>query len=533
MSTQSTAFDESIARFGVFEALLKARSKYGAKTQIVHDADDRILTYNDLVKASFAIGSALKSRTSKGEAVGLMLPTSAASIISFFALNAYGRVPAMLNFTSGIANMRSALKTALVTKVVTARAFIEKAELGPLVEALSQDVEILYLEDIRENLSLKDKLAAVIGPIAPWLLRARPSYKTTGVILFTSGTEGAPKGVALSHSNLISNVHQILQHVPEVLTRDDILYNPLPTFHCFGLTGGALLPVLGGMKAALHPSPLHVKDIPRRIKETGSTLLFATDTFLNHYVRAGARDDFQGLRFAVCGAERVKDETRQLVSRRCDMQIIEGYGVTETSPVLAVNQPQRNRPGTVGRPLPGQTLELEPVSGINNAGKLLVKGPNIMLGYIFPDNPGKIVPPENGFHDTGDVVSIDEEGCITIRGRLKRFAKIGGEMVSLTVVENCAGALWPDHDHAAATLPDARKGEQIVLLTTNPDANRSDLSHWVVNHGVSELAIPRKLFHVEEIPLLGTGKMDIGAVQALAAQCITQGVAPEADNNPT
>jgi acyl-[acyl-carrier-protein]-phospholipid O-acyltransferase/long-chain-fatty-acid--[acyl-carrier-protein] ligase len=186
--------------------------------------------------------------------------------------------------------------------------------------------------------------------------------------------------------------------------------------------------------------------------------------------------------------------------------------------VIAVNQPGKNRHGTVGRPLPGMEIRFEPVEGISGGGRMLVRGPNVMEGYLSADQPGVLKPLKDGWHDTGDVVSQDEEGCLTIRGRLKRFAKVGGEMVSLAVVENCASTLWRDHDHAAAVLPDKRKGEQIVLLTTHPEADRMDLIRWAQDHGVNELSVPRKLFHVPAIPVLGTGKMDIGAVQKLAAQ---------------
>ena len=184
--------------------------------------------------------------------------------------------------------------------------------------------------------------------------------------------------------------------------------------------------------------------------------------------------------------------------------------------MVAVNQIETNRPGTVGQLMPGMEARLEPVEGIPGAGRLFLRGPNVMLGYIKPDAPGRIVPPEGGWHDTGDVVSIDEDGFIAIRGRLKRFAKIGGETVSLAVVENIAAALWPDNAHAAVTVPDGRKGEQIVLITDARDVRREKLIAWARNHGVSELSVPRRVVMVESIPLLATGKTDYVTVQKLA-----------------
>jgi acyl-[acyl-carrier-protein]-phospholipid O-acyltransferase/long-chain-fatty-acid--[acyl-carrier-protein] ligase len=518
MASLRSAYDPRNAEMGVFQALLAARKEYGGGKIALHDADDRKLTYDDIVRATFALGSALKKGTKRGEAVGVMLPTGAGAIITFFAVSAYGRVPAMVNFTAGARNVRAAMKAAKITRIATAHAFIEKAELGSLIEDLRADLEFIYLEDVRASLGAKDKAAGALGPIAPWIFAKKVDHRAPAVILFTSGTEGDPKGVVLSHFNIVANVHQVLAHVPEALGPDDVLFNPLPTFHCFGLTAGALLPLLGGMKSVLHPSPLQTKIIPKRVEDTGATILFATDTFLNQYVRACAGGELSKLRFAVCGAERVRDETRQLVRKRFDVELLEGYGATEAAPVIAVNQPGRNRPGTVGRPLPGMELSFEPVPGIANGGRMLVRGPNVMQGYLSTSNPGALQKLPEGWHDTGDIVGQDQDGYLTIRGRLKRFAKIGGEMVSLAVVENVASTLWREHDHAAAVLPDKRKGEQIVLLTTYQKADRSDLQRWAQDHGVNELSLPRKIFQVEAIPVLGTGKMDIGAVQKLAAE---------------
>jgi acyl-[acyl-carrier-protein]-phospholipid O-acyltransferase/long-chain-fatty-acid--[acyl-carrier-protein] ligase len=534
MASLRSAWDIRNTRTSVFSALLGARKEYGGSKIALHDADDRKLSYDDIVRAAFALGSALKKGTRKREAIGVMLPTGAGAVIAFFALNAFGRVPAMLNFTAGSRNLIAAFKAAKIRRVVTAHAFIEKAELGELVDALKPHVEFIYLEDVRAHLGVGDKAAGALGPILPWAFGGQAHHDDAAVILFTSGTEGDPKGVVLSHQNLVANIHQILAHVPQALTPDDILFNPLPPFHCFGLTAGALLPLLGGMKSVLHPSPLHTKIIPKRVQDTGATLLFATDTFLNQYMRACSGDELSKLRFAVCGAERVRDETRQMVRRKFNVELLEGYGATEAAPVIAVNQPGFNRPGSVGRMLPGMEAKFEAVAGMHNgdavqAGRMQVQGPNVMIGYLMADKPGELQGPHEGWHDTGDVVALDADGYLTIKGRLKRFAKIGGEMVSLAVVENCASTLWRDHDHAAAVLPDARKGEQIVLLTTRPKPDRTELIRWAQDHGVNELSVPRKIFHVDMIPVLGTGKMDIGAVQKLAVEMAGPGSAQAAE----
>jgi len=297
-----------------------------------------------------------------------------------------------------------------------------------------------------------------------------------------------------------------------------VLLNPLPVFHCFGLAVGTVLPLIAGVKVVSHPTPLQPKEIVKRIKAHGATILIATDTFIGQYARAGDEGDLDTVRLAVCGAERVRDETRAFVRKKYGIQILEGYGVTEASPVIAANQIEANHPGTVGRLMVEMEARLEPVDGIPGAGRLKVKGPNVMLGYLLPEAPGVIAPPEGGWHDTGDVASIDEEGFIAIRGRLKRFAKIGGETVSLAVVENIASALFPENAHAAVAVADPRKGEQIVLVTDAAEATRPALLAWAQHHGVSELAVPRRLLVVPAIPVLGTGKTDYVTVQKMAAE---------------
>ena len=509
---------ERRSRRTIFDAYLASARKQGGNAVALTDGDGKEFTYKELTRAAFALGGALARRTQPKERVGVLLPTGAGAMIAFFALLSRGRPPAMLNFTSGSRNLLAACKAAEVTKIVTAKKFIDLAGLEKLVGELSDGAEIIHLEDVREELTWRDKALAVLGPLAPMLTTARAHHDDPCVILFTSGTEGAPKGVALSHRNILANTEQISEHV--TLLPTDIFFNPLPTFHCYGLTAGALWPILNGHPVVLHPSPLQVKIIPKRILETGSTVLFATDTFLSQYMRASEDGAMSSLRIAVCGAERVRDETRQAAERRFGFEVLEGYGVTEASPVLAANQPGDIRSGTVGKLLPAVEARIEPVEGLENAGRLHVRGPNIMRGYLTAEEPGVIKPPLDGWHDTGDVVAIDERGYVAIRGRLKRFAKIGGEMVSLAVVENCASAVWPDNLHAAAILPDPKKGEQIILVTDRPEAPRGVLLAWAQGHGVAELAVPKKIVCVDEVPVLGTGKIDYLKVKTIAEEAM-------------
>ncbi len=507
------------SRRSIFQAFLQRARQKPSKTALI-DGDGRELSYRDLMRAAFALGGPIARLTAPAEKVGVLLPTGAGSVIALFALHARGRVPAMLNFTAGPRNIKAAARAAEVKTVLTARRFVEIGKLEPLIDELKGELAFQYLEDLKEAIGPLDKARAIIGPLLPRLFAAAPDPDSPGVILFTSGTEGDPKGVVLSHANILANIAQITEHV--AIEPTDVFFNPLPTFHCYGLTAGTLWPIIEGHKAVLHPTPLQPKIIARRIFETGSTVLFATDTFLQQYMRASEDGGMSSLRLAVCGAERVKDETRQTAERRFAFEVLEGYGVTEGSPVLAANQPGDIRNGTVGQLLPGIEHRLEPVTGLPDAGRLFVRVPNIMLGYITPAAPGRITPLSDGWHDTGDVVRIDEGGYVTIRGRLKRFAKIGGEMVSLAVVENCASALWPDNMHAAACLPDDRKGEQIVLITDRPEADRSKLLSWAQSHGVPELAVPKLIATVREIPVLGSGKIDYVTTQRLAAEALAK-----------
>lgn len=525
MASPVGTFDVSRARRSLFRALLDAAGKFGTDREILVDGDGRVLKYRDLIRATLALGYALKQGTRHGESVGVMLPTGAAAAIAVFAISAYGRVPAMLNFTAGLQSLRTAMQMADVKRVVTAHRFIELGKFETLAGELGRECKLIYLEDVRDRLPLGAKAAAVAGKFAPTMVAARQRPDRPAAILFTSGTEGEPKGVVLSHFNILANVEQVRSHLE--LFDNDVLFNPLPVFHCFGLTVGTFMPIFLGVKAVMHPTPRQPHEIVRRIREYGATILLATDTFVSQYIRAADEDDLSSLRLAVCGAERLRDETRQLARHKCQVELLEGYGVTEASPVISANQPEANRPGTVGHFMPGMETRIEPAEGIRDGGRLLVHGPNVMLGYLNTDEPGKVHPPDGGWHDTGDVVSVDEDGYLSIRGRLRRFAKIGGETVSLTVVENCASALWPDHSHAAIALRDERRGENIVLVTTNPRADRSELLVWVRNHGVPELAVPRRVIVVDEIPVLGSGKTDYSGVTRLAMQATQTSSAAE------
>jgi acyl-[acyl-carrier-protein]-phospholipid O-acyltransferase/long-chain-fatty-acid--[acyl-carrier-protein] ligase len=498
----------------IFDALIAARETYGDK-EILEDQDRKPLTYTGLIRAAFVLGRKIAAMTEPDERVGILLPSSMGVVVTYYGLHAHGRVPVMINFTAGEANIKAAIKAAGVKKVLTARRFVTQAKIDDLITRIGEVAQIVWLDDVRETIGLQDKLYGLMAGLMPKRFRVKTDPSSPGVVLFTSGSFGAPKGVVLSQWNLVANCRQVAQHIE--LLPEWVMFNPLPTFHCFGLTGGVLLPILHGMKAFQYPSPLHAKQIVELLPDVKASILFATDTFLNQYARVAGPNDFSTLQFVVAGAERVRDETHHLFNTRFHgLKLLEGYGATEAAPVVAVNHPDRNRPGTVGQILPGIDWRLDPVEGIDEGGRLYLRGPNVMKGYLSPDNPSEIEPLKDGWHDTGDIVSIDGEGYICILGRVKRFAKIGGEMVSLTAVEGLASAVWPASRHAVVSIPDSRKGEKLVLVTDRKDADVSRLAEWARSHGAPELAVPKKIMRVVEVPVLGTGKTDYVAIQQMA-----------------
>ncbi len=499
----------------LFQALIDARVTHGSNHKIVEDTERQPMSYRKLLIASWALATKFKRDSRKGEYVGVLMPNVTGVVATFFALQAIGRVPAMLNFSAGTANLKAALEAANIKLLLTSRQFVSLGGLEETVAALATQVRVIYLEDVRASVKPWDMFMAFCR--AQWAGLAHKGFAVKpadpAVVLFTSGSEGLPKGVVLSHRNLLANRHQLAARVD--FNAADIVFNALPVFHSFGLTGGTLLPLFSGIKTVLYPSPLHYRIVPAMIYDTNATILFGTDTFLSGYARMAHPYDFYAVRYIFAGAEKVKDETRRLYADKFGLRILEGYGATETAPVLAVNTPTHFKAGTVGRLLPGIAHRIEPVAGIATGGKLQVQGPNVMNGYLKTDQPGVLQPPSEGWYDTGDIVSIDEHGYVRIEGRAKRFAKLGGEMISLTSVEAMVSKLWPDHQHAAVTRADERKGEAIILLTTRPDANVEELLAFARGQGLSELSVPRELKIIEALPVLATGKTDYVSAEKL------------------
>lgn len=505
------SFANSFQPMPLFKALIHGAAlgtKNGAK---IEDANRVPLTFKQFLARCFILGRQIKNQTQVGEYVGVMLPTTIAGMATFFGLHAYRRIPAMLNFSLGFNHVFSTCKISQIKTIYTSRQFVSTVKLEDLVAGLQKEgVTVYFLEDFKSAIKLTHKLSGLLKGMFPsWayqLIGAFVSAAEPGVILFTSGSEGAPKGVVLTHANLFANCCQLISRVD--FSSRDKFFNALPIFHCFGLTTGAILPLVQGISCFFYPSPLHYKIIPGLIYQAGATIMFGTDTFLTGYARAAERHDFSSVRYIFAGAEKVKPETMRHWIDTFGVKIYEGYGATETSPVISMNCPLAFMPGSVGMLLPSMESRIQPVDGITKGGRLIVHGPNVMKGYLSSEKPGVINILESGWHDTGDIVTMDEEQFITIAGRAKRFAKIAGEMVSLTAVESIAASIWPELLHAAVSETCSRKGERILLFTEAANADKASFIKKIHELNYSELLIPQQLFPGSKIPVLPSGKID-------------------------
>ena len=501
----------------LYAAFLDAVEIHGRKRRVLEDMKQIEYSYGELLRRVLALGRAGARITRPGEAVGLLLPNLAATLALMLGLSARGRVPALLNYTAGAEGLRNACTAARVGTVITSRTFVEAAKLGPTLEGLA-GLRLVHLEDLAAGIGLWDKLAVLLRARLPRGFQAPVRAEDPALVLFTSGSEGKPKGVVLSHRAILSNIAQI-RAVIDLSVADKFL-NALPMFHSFGLTGGTLLPLLSGARLFLYPSPLHYRVIPELAYDRNCTVLLGTGTFLGNYARFAHPYDFYRLRHVIAGAEKLSDTVRATWFEKFGVRILEGYGATETAPVISVNTPMAYRGGSVGQLLPGIQARLFPVPGIDQGGLLHVKGPNVMSGYYRFEKPGELEPPVSdagpGWYNTGDIVEIDADGFLHIRGRVKRFAKVAGEMISLEVVEKLAVSAAPAGQHGATTRVDAQRGEAILLFTTDAGLTRERLQEAARAGGLPEIAVPREIRVVDALPLLGTGKVDYVRLKQMA-----------------
>ncbi len=480
------------------------------------------LTYRRLLAGADVLAGEWRRRLGgdAGERVGVLLPNMNSQPVTLLSLWAARKVPALLNYSTGIPVMLLCAQLADLKHIVTSRQFIAKARLD-LAPLASAGITLHFLEDIRPRITRRAQTVALVRQT----LACGAGFRDlplrgdeTAVVLFTSGSEGIPKGVELTHRNLLANVRQATAVID--VTDADRFFNALPMFHSFGLLGGLLFPLVRGCYTFLYPSPLHYRVVPTLVYEKACTVLLGTNTFLNGYARKAHPYDFNSLRYLIAGAEKVQTVTLDTWARRFGVRILEGYGATECSPLISLNTRMEPAIGSAGRLVPGLEHRLEHVEGVEEGGRLLVRGPNVMKGYLNPEAQAKFAALD-GWYDTGDIVHVDTDGYVHIRGRLKRFAKISGEMVSLTAVEDALAGAFPQFGLRCAVAviarPDEDKGEILVAVTNEPRLQLADLRAALRTSGLGNLCAPRELVVVSGIPKLGTGKTNHRELEKLLA----------------
>ena len=499
---------DAAPRRTLFQALVEAAALHGRRTRIIEDLRRQVNTYGDLLKGSLALGRLTARSTEPGERVGVMLPNLGAAVCLVFGLTSRGRIAAMLNYSSGIEALRTACVAASLRTVITSRAFIKTVKLEHLMAAF-ENCQIIYLEDLRESITLADKLWVIRALLRPLAALPAQDPASPAIVLFTSGSEARPKGVVISHDTMLGVMSQLRAAID--FGPDDKYLNALPMYHTFGLIACTLMPLLSGTRLFLYTNPLHYKVIPEYAYTRDCTYIFGTSTFLGNYARQAHPYDFHRARFVISGGEKLNPEVSKLWFSKFGLRVYEGYGATECGPAMSLNTALAFRAGSVGRFLSGIEYRIVPVPGIEEGGVLHVRGPNLMLGYMFSDAPGVLQSPRSelgaGWYNTGDVVSVDEDGFVTIHGRVKRFAKIAGELVSLERVEHIAYQASPDFKHAAL-VEMTHTGESTVLLTTDPKLDRITLLHAARLINAQDLAVARRVLKVDTLPLLGSGKVD-------------------------
>jgi len=482
----------------------------------VHDfSTNKELTYGRTLMASLLLTQICR-KLDKGF-VGIMVPTSAGCILAKIAVLMSGRIPVMINYSTGAEqNARYAQKKCAFKTIITSKALLEKIEC-PSVEGM------IYLEDIMANLNGLQKIIALLMAKLPASLIKKLVHggeaDDTAVILFTSGSEKDPKAVQLSHKNISSNIESV--SIPYQFKEDDVFLCTLPYFHVFGLTVNLWLPLYHGMTLLTYANPLDFKKICSIVREEKATFMVGTPSFFWGYLRKSEPGDFDSLRIALTGADKCPDALREGFKAKHNITVYEGYGATECSPIISTNCPEFNRQGSVGKPIPGVQIRIEhyqtgELCGPGENGRILIKGDNVMKGY-FDDFEETTLHIRGGWYDTGDMGNIDADGFLWHVGRLKRFVKIGGEMVSLVKIEDVLEKTLPeDIECCVVEIPDAIKGAKIVAVVTTQLNEKATLKQMAKS--LPQIALPKTFLVIENLPKMGSGKIDFRSITELARE---------------
>ncbi len=497
------------------QSFIDSSKRYPKKHLYIDCTTSQKVTYQRALIGALLLQQRFKQLD--GGFLGIMLPTSAGGGISIMATLMAGKVPVMINYSTGAeANIEYARGKCDFHWVVTSKRLLERV-------GCPEKEGMIILEDLMNSVDKAERLRAAVLSLLPAGVLKR-MFRNAGpddnsVILFTSGSERDPKAVQLTHRNILSNIEsfsQVFEFGPE-----DRMLAVLPYFHVFGLTVCLWAPVYHGMTIISYANPLEYRRVAEIIRDERPTILVGTPSFLWGYLRKSENGDFRSVRLAVTGADKCPEPLRQEYLKRHGIVLYEGYGTTETSPVISVNTPEHNKPGSIGRPIPGVEVRIENYEtgeecGPGEVGRILVRGPNVMRGYLG-DLEETSMRLRKGWYDTGDMGYFDEDGFLWHSGRLKRFVKIGGEMVSLVKVEEVLQGLLPEGvECCVVDVPDPMKGSRIVAAVTSP-VNEKGLLKEMSRH-LPNIALPRRFVVVEELPKMGSGKVDFRRVGEMVSR---------------
>ncbi|MFO7890421.1 MAG: AMP-binding protein [bacterium] len=494
---------------------VKIAKKMGKKLAIIDRTTDKRVPYSKALIAAILLARKF-NKYEKGY-LGIMIPNSAGSFLAILGALLAGKVPVMINYSTGAEkNAVYAQDKCGFKKIITSKALLEKIKC-PKIEGM------IYIEDIMESITKFDKIKALFRSKLSVKKICKSTAKLTedynAVILFTSGSEKEPKAVQLTHKNLASNALTAIEIFK--LTPEDSILCILPLFHVFGHMVNFWLPLLLGSTAITYANPLDFKTIPKIIKEEKPVMIAATPVFFAGYLRESRPGDFDSLRILVAGADKTPDRLRKGYKEKHNKLLLEGYGTTETSPVISVNTLEHNRAGSIGKVFPDQNVKIVDIeSGTelppNKEGKILVKGPNVMKGY-FDDIEETSLRIKDGWYDTGDMGMLDEDGYLWHKGRLKRFVKIGGEMVSLVNTESILNTALPDHiDCCVVEVPHPTKGAQLIAAVSEK-INRKEILKKLGKE-LPKIAIPKIFMVFPELPKMGSGKLDFRTITEMVKE---------------